>query len=73
MCAPSRRNFITPPVADVAATIADLFRQQKRVEKIAELVGCDHAADFEQTDYGNWNGGRLRLGTRGEIASNLER
>ena len=36
------------PVSDVVATMADLFRQQDRVE-IAEPLECAHA-HFEQTD-----------------------
>lgn len=43
------------PVAKVVATLADIFRHQRRSE-IVELLESAHAW-FDNVEFDNWNGG----------------
>jgi|SRR5437667_141601 len=43
------------PVAEVVATLADIFRHQRRTE-VVELLESAHAW-FDNTEFDNWNGG----------------
>ena len=53
------------PVAEVVATLADLFRHQNRTE-IVELLESAQAW-FENTAYDNWNGGTYTYALRLEV------
>ena len=53
------------PVAEVVATLADLFRHQNRTE-IVELLECAQAW-LENTAYDNWNGGTYTYALRLEV------
>ena len=53
------------PVADVVATVADIFRHQGRTE-VVELLENAHAW-FDNTDYDNWNAGRYIWALRLEV------
>jgi len=53
------------PVADVVATLIDIFRHQNKPE-IVELIENAHAY-FDETDYDNWNGGTYTWALRLEV------
>src|SRR5580658_8955864 len=53
------------PVAEVVATLADIFRHQRRTE-IVEVLESAHAW-FDNTGYDNWNGGTHTWALRLEV------
>jgi TIR domain-containing protein len=54
------------PVVEVVATLADIFRHQRRGE-IVELLESAHAW-FDNTEYDNWNGGTYTWALRLEVS-----
>lgn len=52
-------------VAEVVATLADIFRHQHRTE-VVELLENSHAW-FDNTEYDNWNGGTFTWALRLEV------
>jgi hypothetical protein len=69
-----REATFPQPVSIVIATLADIFRHQRRTE-IVELLESAHAY-FDETDYDNWNGGTytwaLRLKVPVHIFASVE-
>jgi hypothetical protein len=57
------------PVAEVLATLIEIFRYQKRTE-ITELLQNAHAW-FDNTDFDNWNGGTYAWTLRLEVPVQL--
>ena len=53
------------PVVEVVATLADIFRHQRRTE-VVELLENAHAW-FDNTEYDNWNGGTYTWALRLEV------
>ncbi len=53
------------PVAEVVATLADIFRHQRRNE-VVEMLESAHAW-FDNTEYDNWNGGTYTWALRLEV------
>ncbi len=53
------------PVAEIVATLVDIFRHQGQTE-VVELLKCAHAR-FEEVEYNNWNGGTYTWALRLEI------
>jgi len=60
-----REAAFPKPVAEVVATLADIFRHQGRAE-VAELLESAHAR-FDEVDYDNWNGGTYTWALRLEV------
>ena len=62
------------PVAEIVATLADLFRHQKRKE-VVELLESS-SARFDEINFDNWNGGTttwaLRLETPVPLFASIE-
>lgn len=53
------------PVAEIMATLADIFRHQEQAEMV-ELLESAHAR-FDDVDYNNWNGGTTTWALRLEV------
>jgi hypothetical protein len=53
------------PVAEVVATLADIFRHQRRTE-VVEILESAHAW-LDNTEYDNWNGGTYTWALRLEV------
>lgn len=64
-----RNDKFPQPVSEVVATLADIFRHQKRAE-VVELLENAHAY-FDQTEYDNWNGGTSTWALRLEVPVHL--
>ena len=57
------------PVAEVVATLADLFRHQNRTQLVELLESAQ--AWFDNTGYDNWNGGTYTYALRLEVPISL--
>jgi hypothetical protein len=53
------------PAAEIVATLADIFRHQRRTEIVEMLENCH--AWFDNTEYDNWNGGTYTWALRLEV------
>jgi hypothetical protein len=60
-----REGGFPKPVAEVVATVADIFRHQRQTE-VVELLENAHAW-FDNTYYDNWNGGTYTWALRLEV------
>jgi hypothetical protein len=60
-----REATFPKPVAEVVATLADIFRHQGRME-LVELLESAHAR-FDEVNYDNWNGGTYTWALRLEV------
>src|SRR6266496_4465745 len=63
------RSTFPQPVAEIVATLIELFRHQARRE-VVELLENAHAY-FDETDFDNWNGGTYTWALRLEVPVNI--
>lgn len=62
----TREEGFPKPVAEVVATLVDIFKHQRHPE-VVELLQNAHAW-FDNTEYDNWNGGTYTWALRLEVA-----